>query len=142
MDMGCMILRGSRDAQVLARVLCCRDAQIWTSFAHLDHLKGCGHVHPCCRLRRRKRTTTLPSQFKNMSSRTNWKQKTTGVLFPQIKRCTSTRAVASTAKNPNSLHLIDRGGDHGQSTICSWICGTVKIRCNRRTSESNVTQVL
>ena len=37
---------------------------------------------PCCRLHFRKRTTTS-SQFKNMSSRTNWKQKTTAELLPQ-----------------------------------------------------------
>ena len=39
-------------------------------------------VRPCCRLHFRKRITT-PSQFKNMSSRTNWKQKITAELLPQ-----------------------------------------------------------
>ena len=48
----------------LARVLSCRrDAQVRISFARLDHLRDCGHVHPCCRSRFRKRTTNpLPIQ--------------------------------------------------------------------------------
>ena len=40
LDMGCEILRDRvfRDAEVLARVLYCRHAQVRTSFAHLDHM--------------------------------------------------------------------------------------------------------
>ena len=40
--MECVILRGSLDAEVLARVLCSRDAQVRTSFAHLDNLEFVG----------------------------------------------------------------------------------------------------
>ena len=101
--MGCVILRDRvfRDAEVLARVLCCRDAQARTSFVHLDHLEGCGHVHPRFRLRFRWRTTTLlPIQKYVLENMLETKHRSRAVAT--VKGSTASRAVACMAKK---LHV-------------------------------------
>ena len=128
------ILRDS----VVARVLCCRDAQVRTSLARLEHLGGCGHVHLCA-------SESQPSsQFKNVSSKTSSKQKTTAVLSPRSK----------VARPPVLSPVRNKFRSLSSATFQSIVEVTVEeqrsapgtaaleIRCTRRTCHNIVTQVL
>ena len=62
-----------------------------------------------------------------------------GHVHPCCRLCFDKQA---TAPSHPSLHPCRRQHGHRLPTICSWVCGTAKIRYTRRTSENNVTQVL
>ena len=62
-----------------------------------------------------------------------------GHVHPCCRLCFDKQA---TALSRPSLHPCCRQHGHRLPTICSWVCGTAKIRYTRRNCENNVTQVL
>ena len=59
------------------------------------------------------------------------------------KRTATAEASGGGGPAPEELvHPCCRQHGHGLPTICSWVCGTAKIRYTKRTCENNVTQVL
>ena len=86
---------------------------------------GCGHVHPCCRLRFRKQTTT-PSNSKMCPREQAGNKKPQPCCRLHVQKlhvhpCCRLQGQKKKTNPPlqKCHHLIDHGGALGEATICS-----------------------